>query len=194
MAGEIRRATCFCIAYGQSCNIVPHFLVFDIANDYPAIIAELRANFLTYLLPLQYTSAVWNRVDIKNMNIPAQSTFSQAIVPLSGNGQATGAGPVMGALFSLQTGFGVRSKRGRIFIPGTNTGLSTTGTLSSSLTTTANNVINNIKNRYVDGGNNLGPMRLVVWSRKNNDFTSVTNIALRPNFGVQRRRNIGIGM
>ena len=66
------------------------------------------------------------------------------------------------------------------------------GQVQSSALGAYQTAANNIVARYTAGGS--GPIQFGVCPRSNPaDFKTVTAIVARPVFGVQRRRNIGVG-
>lgn len=194
MAGRTIRATCFGSAYGQTVNITPHFIVNESAGSFAQMIAELKANFLPHLRPLCITSFKWLRIDIKEVTSPEIATYTETFPEIAGTNGSFGQGPQMAFLWSLQTGFSDRSRRGRLYIPGAANNLATDGNVSSSGITANNTAITNVKNRYLPGGTFQGSMSLAVWSRKNSEATQVTNIAFRTYYGTQRRRVQGVGI
>lgn len=192
---SIVRVTMFCNSYGQVCNITPHFDNIDGLLTMAQIATELQGAWLTAIRTVQFNSAFWYKFEINDVNSPTTPTFVSNFANLNGTGGLNNAHPQVCYLWSMKTALRGRKGRGRMYIPGINSQITTaSGTVGATLLTTNNTAITNIMNRYGPTGTFAGSLKWVLWSRADNVARPITECTIRNNFGTQRRRNIGVGV
>ena len=95
---------------------------------------------------------------------------------------------------SIRANCAGRACRGRIYVPGVHKESEAFGRVESNAQVAYQQVADLIKNRFILGGNDYKGIELVIAPRNNPDnFKKVAQVIPRQTFGIQRRRNIGVG-
>jgi len=188
------RITLTGLYWGNTIQNVVHVLNADGTLDAAAIFTEFTNNWINVVRAQQMTTFTWTsiteqRVDVTG--IPPNSTSLSLAGQVAGS---EGIQSVLAVIFSFRTGFAGRRGRGRIYIAGNRTDAVTGNVLNSGNLAAWVGVANTIKARFKSGG--TGPLVLLV--REHNATGSighpVTDIVVRNRWGVQRRRNTGVGI
>lgn len=189
---SIMRVVFDAIVLGQKCQNVVHFSNPDGAVSDIGIRDELVANWIPILRNVQNAGCSWVQVSIQRVSAPATTA---SIFPLSGqNGSLSGAAapPVLSGLFSIRTTVPGRHGHGRFYLFGLHQDSILNGAFHPDALAAYVTRANSLVARYKAGG--TGPIILGVAPRADpSAFLSCTSIVVRPTFGVQRRRNIGVG-
>src|SRR6187549_1948016 len=159
---------------GQRCQNVLHFLNPDGALTHLEISEELKPNFITQLRNVQNNQCSWTQISVQNV------------------GTGAGAVPAICPVVSIRTGTAGRHGHGRFYIMGLHAESIANGTFQTDALAAYQTYVNNIKNRYKSGG--TGPITMVVCPRSDPmSYHVMTDLIVRSIFGIQRRRNIGVG-
>jgi len=177
---------------GQKMQNVLHFQNPDGALTNLQISEELKPNWITVLRNVQNNQLQWTEISVQRVDSPgfAADVYTVTAAPgsLSGSAALTFACPVV----SIRTGVAGRAGHGRFYIFGLHGDSVSNGAFQSGAFAAYQTYVGNLKNRYKSGG--TGPIVLGVCPRNNPvDFKPMTDLIVRPIFGVQRRRNLGVG-
>lgn len=157
--------------------------------------AELRDNWCTLLAAGQTTQFGWRNISVKNVD----NALSPYNLPVVVNGvdasDASSAVPVITQKFRIHTPVAGRAGRGRIYLPGYRQAYWNQGILTATGITNMTVRLNAITARYVGA---LPPSGLQLGILKRNgtgpDFIACDFLSLSNTPGVQRRRNVGVGI
>lgn len=156
---------------------------------------ELRDQWCTILAAGQTTQFGWRNISVRTIGSTA-SPFDLAII-VNGQDAADGslAVPVITQKFRLHTAVAGKHGRGRIYLPGYRQSLWTGGQLNATGITNMTIRLNAITSRYV-GPLMQSSLELGILRRGGTaaDFIPVDFISLSLIPGVQRRRNLGVGI
>jgi hypothetical protein len=177
---------------GQRCQNVLHFSNPGGAGSDIAIRDELLAHWVPILRNIQNEHLSWTAVSIQTLT-PTMTTAT--VFPLSGQvGSLAGAAapPPLCGLFSIRTGVAGRHGHGRFYLFGVHQESVENGVLQSGAFGAYQTAANSLVARYNASGS--GPIILGVAPRGSpSDWIACIDIVVRPTFGIQRRRNIGVG-
>lgn len=176
----------------QKCQNVLHFFREQDDMDNASIRNEFTSNWLPIVRNLQNASWAWTTIGVQQLEPVTEPLEVFVVTNQSGSLSGTMAPTVLAGLFSLRTGFAGRSGRGRFYLPGVHGASVLNSILEPNAFSAYQTRANDLLNRY--GAQGAGPLRLVVASRgPERTFHQVTAIVVRQTFGIQRRRNIGVG-
>jgi len=186
--------------YGQVCQNVLHFHKVD--GVWPAqvvtLLADLRDNWLSGTHGVrteQNDRAFWTEIRAYNCDTPTLTPLTLTISLQGTDGNAsTQLLSYVCYILRLRASSGGRKGRGRIYIPGPRFGYYINGSLSASAITALNQVTAQLA-KYLDGG--ASPWTVGISPRgtgEATDFIPASTMQFAPISGVQRRRNIGVGV
>jgi hypothetical protein len=190
----IARCTITAVQHGSTVQNVIHLRKFDplstdLVNLGPLLVTEwinqVRGQQVNLL---KYVNVMVQQVD------PLGQAFNTP-VSILGN-IPTGAGyPTFAAvILSMKTGDPGRRGRGRVYMGGLRLDTGNNNTVENSTLIAWQNICAAIMARFGPGGT-AGGWQLGVCSRADpTDFKPVVQLAPRATFGVQRRRNTGVGI
>jgi len=178
---------------GQIVNNVIHLRDSNDLVSPAGVVFELKTYFLAYLKTVQSDKVAWNLIMVKNLSVASQETYQGSFTNIVGTLGGIVHPNFSAVLWSLRTGLADRSHRGRLYIAGVVSSQAGDGYLTSAYQTSNQTAITNLLTRY-GIGNTQSNMEWGVYSRKLSTFSPITNIVLRTNVMVQRRRNIGVGI
>lgn len=153
---------------------------------------ELQTNWIPIFQQLQNNAFLYTTLSVQDLGPPAKPAVIFSLVGMAGALSGAPAHSVLAGLFSLRTNVGGRKGHGRFYMPGVH----------------GQSVLNNVLqpgafNQYVASAVSLsarygepgsGPYRLILRSHgPEHTETRVTDIVVRQTFGIQRRRNTGVG-
>jgi len=177
---------------GQKCQNVIHVNNPDGALNNTAIKNEINSNFVTPLRNVQNAGALWTQMAIADAD-PA-SGVPEEIFIIGGAGSLAGAPalPFVAGVFSIRTGTGGRHGHGRFYLWGVHGASIANGAFETNAYNSYVTNANGITARFKTGG--TGPLTMGVMPRgQPENFIPMTNLVVRSIFGVQRRRNYGVG-
>lgn len=191
---SVVRVTISGVCLGQTMQNVIHFTNPDGTLSLPDICAEIRDHWLNSMSNCSTSSFVYTLVKaetVGNSSPPPPATLAVAV---AGVGVPTTNHVVLCFIFKLRTVVGGRRGRGRIYVMAPRADWIAnsvpTGAGSAFMTGT---VIPALMARYGPAGDS--PLILGVASRDDpTDIKGVESIAVASYMGVQRRRNIGVGI
>lgn len=199
---SVHRVTMSALFYGQVCQNVVHVDNLDGALTLPQI-AQL---FYSYWIgdingrgvhQWQVQSIKWVNVSVTDElghpGAPYNLVLNRPGVQSADNGLITTAS----AIIKFSTAFRGRKGRGRIYVPGLQSGFTDQGLISATFHTFADTALSGMKDKFLAGGVANEGLNLIVGPRNGTqsiDFHIVTNMAFSNFVGVQRRRNIGSGI
>lgn len=180
--------------YDQRCQNVLHFQADnEPVNSEQLLATELVNNFFPQLQSLQNNNWFWRRLGIQVVSDQVHPVVVIDIQPIQGILAGTGAHPSIAGLFSIRTSTPGRIGRGRFYMPGVHNASIANGRVEANAMVQYIGTANAITARYKFNGPSA--FKMCVCPRSNpNDFKLMANVLARSTFGLQRRRNIGVGV
>ncbi len=180
------------IVLGQRCQNVLHFSNPDGALSEAAIATEIQNNWLPPLRNLQNNGCAYASLSVQRVDAPGHAAMVFSLLGTSGALSGAIAPSFVAGLFSIRTSSTGRHGHGRFYMFGVHGDSVLNGVVQSGALAAYQGAANALVARYKSGG--TGPITLIVTDRATvTEFHPVTSIIARPVFGVQRRRNIGVG-
>ena len=177
---------------GQRVQNVLHFITATTPFTETDVYNEFTANWMAPLRNLQNNGLSYTELAVQRID---SSGFALIQFPITGtNGALSGAAapPVLCGLFSIRTAASGRAGHGRFYMFGVHQDSVLNGVIESGAYAAYQGVAVNLTNRFKQGG--TGPMVLGVCPRSApTNFKSMVSVVVRRQFGIQRRRNIGVG-
>ena len=156
--------------------------------------AEIATNFAANIRAFQSWFLGWQYLYISDVAHPEQGSFVYPMNNAAGIAQQGYVYPTLCYKLKWQTTGTGRHRGGRFFIAGGRADWMTSGGITQSAATNGQVFLNNILNRFKQGG--TGPIRLGTITQDQEGFTF--NALLTGSFwnylGQQRRRNYGVGI
>jgi len=153
---------------------------------------EFTANWMAPLRNLQNNGLSYTELAVQRIDPPVGALIQFPIVGTNGVLSGAAAPPVLCGLFSIRTAASGRSGHGRFYMFGVHGESVANGVVESGAYAAYQGVAVNLTNRFKQGG--TGPMVLVVLPRTNpTNYKAMVSVVVRRQFGIQRRRNIGVG-
>lgn len=188
------RVTLSCSVDGQVCQNVLHLTASD--GILPNTVTDImRDQWLPQIRPFQHTGARWFDIEARRVDPIGLAPFHQTIVQFgSGDTEREADNPCLARVLQFKTAVAGRHGRGRIYIPGTTQASWDKGFVKTASLTAGQPLVNSLMNSFCNPNPPFG-LRLVLSRRSNPSQTiNVDTIVQAPRIGVQRRRNIGVGM
>lgn len=191
---SVIRVTISGVCLGQTLQNVIHFTNPDDTMTLPAICTEIRDFWCSPMSNCSTSSFSYTLIRAERVDTSTPPTPATLAVAVAGVGTPTTPHVVLAFIFKLRTVVGGRRGRGRIYVMAPRADWVAnsvpTGAGSAFMTGT---VIPAIMGRY--GPTGVSPLILGVCSREDpTDIKGVESIAVASYMGVQRRRNIGVGI
>jgi len=188
------RITLTGLYWGNTIQNVVHVLNPDGALDAPGIFTEFTNNWINVIKAKQMNTFHWTSITeqiVDTAGIPPNTTA----LSIAGDGVGNeGLQSVLAVILSFRTSFAGRAGRGRIYIAGVKADAVETNVLRPSTFTDYQTIATTLTARFKSGGS--GPLTLLV--RKHSGAGAlghpVSDIICRNRWGVQRRRNTGVGI
>jgi hypothetical protein len=178
--------------FDQRCVNVLHFNNPDGGLSHVQIRDVLIAQWLFHVRDIQNVNFVWRDMTVQKVD---GTPDTPTVFPLSDQQGAltgTAAHPSLAALFSVRTAFAGRKGRGRFYVPGVHQESVLNGRVHPNAVIAYNTVANDLVARF--GASGSQAIKLVVCPRIDpTDIHTCVTILARSVFGIQRRRNIGVG-
>lgn len=188
---SIMRVTISSTYVGQVFQNVLHFSNPDGAASHLQIRDDLFNFFLVSLRNLQNIGHVYTQLHVQTVSTPQDIA---TIFPITAAGAFSGAGAhvCIAAVFSIRTGTPGRHGHGRFYMGGVQQDSVVNSAMAAGTQASYALRAGEIVTRY----NASGPSLLILGVAPRDDpsaFIPMTNIVVRPVYGIQRRRNIGVG-
>lgn len=193
MPDYVYRVTLTQSLWGETLQNVLHFTHFE-ANPLamPELVTDLKATWIPQVKWIQQDQLryVGARVQILESQYAA---YSEALNVAGSAGGSNDYKTYNAHILQLRTPFLGRTGRGRQYIGGVALNLTDKGIIKSDIVTSWNNHILTLVDTYCQSG--VSNFRLVVNPHGPTvNAKIVTSITLNPIEGIQRRRNIGVGI
>lgn len=177
---------------GQVVQNVLHFNNPDGALTYQQIRDELVPNWTAVLNSALNNGLVWREYKIQTVSPAGAAAEIFVLSGIQGSLVGAPAPPVLCPLVRIRTGVAGRSGHGRFYIFGLHQDSVQNGVFQTDALNFYKVQVAQLQTRYKTGG--TGPIQLVVCPRSDpSDFKLMTSLQVQQVFGVQRRRNIGVG-
>jgi hypothetical protein len=191
---SVVRVTLFQTFWNQSVQNVLHFDDGVLTYDAATIKDDVVANWITHVKILQNAFLTYIALSVKNLDDPTGPTTT---FPLSIGGGSFATGYVLGMpalIIKIQTALGTRAGRGRSYICGLPGAGYDQGHFDSGTQTSINAVVANLVDAYVSTST-TSPMTIGVRGRASGAaFHPAIGLIGRPVPGIQRRRNLNVGI
>jgi len=191
---SINRVTVTGVCLGQTMQNVLHFRNPDGGVSLPNVCIDIRDNFLNSMSNNSTSSHAYTLIRAEEVGTSTPAAPATLAIGITGVGTPTTTHVVLCFIWKLRTALGGRRGRGRIYVQAPRADW-----IANSVPTTAGinymqgTVIPAIMARY--GPSGTSALDLGVCSRSDpTDFKAVESIAVANYCGVQRRRNIGVGI
>ena len=186
------RVTITATSLGQRYQNVLHFATATTPFTDQNVKDEVRNQWIPVIWQLQNQALVYVSITTQQL----APTLQPAIVwPITGAGGGLSgkiAHPSLAGLFSLRSAATGRRGRGRFYLFGVHDDSHLNGVVQTCAYTDYQVKAASLKARFCQGGS--GPMLLVIAPRNNpSNYVACTDIIVKPTFGIQRRRNVGVG-
>ncbi len=155
--------------------------------------AEVRDNWADKMRNAHASGFAYTNIAVKNLSDLTQQTFNLPYAA-AGVGEPSAPHMVLAFILTLRCSAAGRRGRGRVYIAAPRSGW-----VSNSLMTAAGmtflqaNAIDPITTRFL-GASRTGPLEMQVYHAESNSSSNVLSLTLRQYLGVQRRRNINVGI
>lgn len=189
---NIARVTLSALRYGQVCQNVLHFQHKLAVWDAQSIVTDIVNNWIPQAIRFSGTQCVYKSVLAQCVNEPTLPTFTLAINIAGTQFDDQRCPGTTASVVKLSTGTGGRHGRGRIFFPGPASDAFQFGVHQATFSGQAQGFLDTLMAHY--GPEGSSDLRLGILNRATKQLTFVTGMQLRTVPGVQRRRNIGIGI
>lgn len=177
---------------GQRVQNVIHFATATVGFSELDVYNEFTANWMGVLRNLQNNGLSYTEVAVQRIDPPVGPLLQFPITGTNGSLSGAAAPPVLCGLFSIRTAAAGRHGHGRFYMFGVHGDSVLDGVIQSGAYAAYQGAAVNLTNRFKQTGS--GPMTLVVLPRNNpTDYKSMVSVIVRRQFGIQRRRNIGVG-
>ena len=180
---------------GVTMQNVLHFNNADGFLSPNAVCIEIRDNWLQQIKTNQSNIIHW--LDVACQTLGSAASPTHLAIDVQGADSVAANQSLSFVCWKLQINTGVagRSGRGRIYVSGLRNTHFTSGAVGSTGLTALATPVANLNARYKSGGS--GPLVIGVMPRGSTvsaDFKSCTSLTIASIAGVQRRRNIGVGI
>jgi hypothetical protein len=187
------RATISGTFYDQVCQNVLHFHAADAPNQGEALTIELRDHWMIEMQSCQNQNFSWRRIAVQDITTSGNPVLVTDIAPIAGILTGAGAHPSLAVVFSLRTAIPTKAGRGRFYMPGVHGQSILNGRVEPNAQIVFNGAATNLLARYGPSASSAFSLKVVPRSDPS-AHKQVINILARGVFGIQRKRNIGVGI
>jgi len=192
----IYRVTFSGIYLGSVMQNVVHFEGSEGTGSLATIAVDMRDNWAVTMRNAHCSGFAYTNIAVKNLSDPSEQTYNLPYAA-AGSGEPTPPHMVIAFILTLRGAAPGRRGRGRVYVAAPRGGwIANSVVTSAGLTSLQSLVINPISLRFVSPGN-TSSLKLVIYHKNwadGPDVTSVASISARQYLGVQRRRNINVGV
>lgn len=188
----IMRVTLSGTYLGQLCQNVIHFSNPDRALNDAAVREEVLGSLVIPIRSLQNNQATWTVMTVQKVDGPADTPSVFALSGHVGSLSGGGAPSFLAAVVRIKTATAGRHGHGRFYIWGVHGASVANGVFEGGAFSAYGTTMATMTNRFKTGG--TGPLIMGVAPRSSpTSFLAMTALVVPSIFGVQRRRNIGVG-
>jgi hypothetical protein len=154
----------------------------------------IRTDLITPLAAQQSTAFRWDSIQVITDNTTPRRSYEYTTgFPVAGGNAGGDELPHQVAMVvTLKTAYAGRSYRGRVYLPALTEAQFTAGLFTAACVTAVNSCFTTLLGHIGSSGTDTD-WRLVVWSEKLQTANNVTQVVVRNNPGVIRKRRIGVG-
>jgi hypothetical protein len=192
---KVRVTTTF-LWMGQQMQNVLHFSNPDGVLSLAAVASDIEANWIGNLRSAVDNRGKWINIGVRNLDDLNVAPYNKAvsITPINDHGDQQV--PYMACIIRIRTGVAGKAGRGRVYVPGLATAHTQNGVISTGgfqQWDEPGGVLHYVKLAYL-ASSTVSPLQIGVYHLADHSFTGATDLTLNPVPGVQRRRNIGVGI
>jgi hypothetical protein len=192
----IIRITISGIYYQQRCQNVLHFRQADYVDSLlDPFLIDIRDVWVEQQRFLQNIGYQYTTIVGQKVSPPADLAHLLDISTKTGTNTGAGAVSTISLLWTFRTADPTHRGRGRMYLGGVHGQTPLNGLVHPTIVSSMGTVATAWMNRY--GPSGTSAFDLVVGPHGNHpdsDYREVTSVVARSYFGVQRRRNIGVGV
>lgn len=181
--------------YGQRVQNVLHFKKADFVDSEKITLAtELRDVWVFNIKGLQNIGFTYTTITVQKKDPSPGMPYLLDIATYTGENTGAGAVSVIALLWTLRTDDPTHRGRGRVYMGGVHGATPLAGLVHPGVVSTMTSFATTVMNKWGPSGTSV--FDLVVGPNHYEDptdFKPVTSMVPRNYFGVQRRRNIGVG-
>lgn len=190
------RAVISGIHFGQVCENVLHLKELDPPRTMQQIAADLDTGYVNAVRSRQSSNFVWTNILVQNLDDPLVAAFSLTISKQGQDFNSASISPVMAYVIKLSTNRAGRHGRGRIYVPAVHFNALDQGFFSAALQASFKTTVTDVL--FAEYGLHNPPNQITLCVRERgpgvDEFHPVVAMQLRASPGVQRRRNMGVGI
>lgn len=190
---SIHRVTLTATYFNQRIQNVLHFKMLDGAMTDAQILDEVKTNFVQQLKALQNIGLLYQTISTQRISGNPSVPSILSIVGFTGDLAGPGYHPSIAGIFSIRTAMFGRHGHGRFYLGGVHGQSVLNGVFETNAFAAYTVKAGLLTSRYKVAG--TGPLILgVMPPNQPNNFVDMTELRVMPTFGIQRRRNIGVGV
>lgn len=179
--------------FDQTCQNVLHFTTdVGFGTDPEDVKDNVLAQWVAEVRNIQNSLCIYQTIGVQQIDTP-QPMQVYSIAGTVGALSGAMAPSFIAGVLSIRTAVPGRAGHGRVYVYGIHQDSISNGVFQSGAFAAFQTIAANLTTRFNASGTQ--PLELGVTSRSNpvTDFKSCTTIVAKQVFGVQRRRNIGVG-
>lgn len=178
---------------GSVMQNVIHFLNPGDALTLAQAAADVRDNWADKMRNAHASGFVYTNIAVKNLSDLTVQTFNLPYAA-AGVGEPSAPHMVLAILITLRCSAAGRRGRGRVYVAAPRSGwVSNSQMTGAGMSFMQANVIDPITTRFVGAGRTSN-LELQVYHADTDSSSNVVSLTLRQYLGVQRRRNINVGI
>jgi len=157
------------------------------------VAAHIWNSWITAIRQLQHAGLRYSNVQVTRIDPPGGLSFTETRSVFGAQAEETQGLSFSCGVIRFQTGLAGRQNRGRYYVAGYRQGATHLGQFDASELTLWAQQTALLENAYTGPNGGSTGLGLLIRHQSTGGFAAVTNIAMRPILGVQRRRNVGVG-
>lgn len=179
---------------GQVIQNVIHVRNQDGVLSHTAIKDEFVANWITPIKAAQVSAFLYEALEVRDVGIGAQPVTSFPLGQIPGLNAGSGILNVGAFVIQKRTGLTGRQNRGRLYLGGPRADWTSNNLINAAGVGGMGPILTSLKSRWCTGGN--GPLKMLIIGRggDNPHIVNVAELILATGIGIQRRRNINVGI
>lgn len=193
--GDVWRLSCIGDHGGTEMAIITlHVRMTSEVGTFPGAALIVHDDLLATLKTWQSPLFAWKQINGITVNTSPKIS-AEYTTGFPQTGEAVGQHELphqVAQVCTLKTAYAGRSYRGRVFLPGFTEAVQEDGFWTAGHVTNVQTQFNTLIGHIGSAGSS-NDYRLVVWSKRLNTSTNVSQVVVRNNPAVIRRRRIGVG-
>lgn len=189
----IKKVTISAIFYAQLVQNRFYLETVDSTLDERGVALDVKTHWFPIYRNLMIEDVRWFDITVQSVGGGAQLVHHEPISIGGGQLTETQTTPFACGVLLFGTGLAGKKFHGRMYSPGPRGGDFQKGFLTPGGVDLYTSVTSQLQANYCDDATSQRPVRLVIHGENESHDTRVTTITARSTYGVQRRRNVGVG-